>query len=459
MTALSDDISGYSDKDIKISEDGLDIDFSRAKLLNTTGSICDAYEYRQGTRRVFVKKLKARYQNSPRHRAALAKEYEIGASLSHPSLAVYRYAKNDYIVTDFIDGKTIASMIKNNDPWLESGENAVKILRELTSVIGYLHDRNLVHSDIKADNVMITNGTHNAVLVDFDKCHSSSLDMVSGNPGLYGVKEDETGNPQIDFNGLARIAEKLSGIVKSPRYKKLLRRFANVCGLPDVNPDKILKSLQPSLRNSVRTIWISITVLVILSALFAIIFFSINRNSSNTNVSSEEMILENNTDSIESDAIEKNNEAEDENEAEDAGIDIAPPTDRKSEEKVDLTSLNRELEQIYYPLYGEIDMTLGYIQEQGGADILSGKEAMQLITNVNELQQEVWNKGFKFYQSHFPQLEYKEAYEGYSKFPAFQNMVHSVDSVNALLLPVVKSKTPDLRNRSFNYDNMDDNME
>ena len=444
MTEMSNDISGYSGKDFRISEDGLDVDFSRAKLLNTTGTICDAYEYRQGTRRVFVKKLKTRFQNSPRHRAALGKEYEIGASLSHSSLAVYRYAKNDYIVSDFIDGKTLASMLQSHDLWLESGENALKILRELTSVIGYLHDRNLVHSDIKADNVIITSGTHNAVLVDFDKCHSSSLDMVSGNPGLYGVPEEETGNPQIDFNGLASIAEKLSGTVKSSRYKKLLRRFVNVCNAPGVIPNKLLDTLQLHRSNTSKTAWISIAIIALISA-FIVVFFTTNRSDI---VSGDETPNE----SPDSMTFKVDETITDPVPAESMG-EIPTHTNGKNEDKEDLTSLNQELEQIYNPLYGQIDMTLGYIQEQGGADVLYGEEAMQLIENINALQQEVWNKGFKLYRSRFPQLEYKEAYEGYTAMPAFPKMIHSIDTVNAILLPIVNAKAPELRNRSFKYDN------
>ena len=448
MTDVSNDISGYSGNDFKITEDGLDVDFSRAKLLKTTGTICDAYEFRQGTRRVFVKKLKPRFQNSPRHRAALGKEYDIGVSLSHPSLAVYRYAKNDYIVADFIDGKTLASMIQSRDPWLESGENAQKILRELISVIGYLHDRNFVHSDIKADNVIITSGTHNAVLVDFDKCHSSSLDMVSGNPGLYGVQEEETGNPQIDFNGLARIAEKLSGIVKSMGCRKLLRRFVKVCGSRGVTTDKLLDALRLRRRGAVKTVWFSVAVVVALVAVFVIIFYATNRSN---------MVSEDKT------VVVTQNENSDSIVAE---LDIPQPdvvlgenigkSDSQIREKplesTDIENLNGELEQIYYPLYGQIDMTLAYISEQGGPEVLYGEEAMQLLENVNELQQEIWNKGFKLYRDRFPHLEYKEAYKGYAAMPSFVKMVHSVDTVNKMLTPVINQKAPELRNRSFKYD-------
>lgn len=450
MTDFNNDISGFSGKDFKISEDGLDVDFSRAKLLNTTGSICDAFEYRQGTRRVFVKKLKARFQNSPRHRAALRKEYEIGASLSHPSLPVYRYAKNDYIVSDFIDGKTLSAMIQNRDPWLESGENVLKILRELTSVIGYLHDRNLVHSDIKADNVIITSGIHNAMLLDFDKCHSSALDMASGSPGLYGVKEDDTGNPQIDFNGLARIAEKLLPFVKSSGYKKLLGKFIKGCGSYGVTTDKLLDILRFRRRSAVTTVWLSAAMMVALGAAIMIVFF-VDHHPEKVTVNNSGIISQN--EGPDSTSSNLNHTIVDPVDL--VGIVETPShTGTNYEDKEDLNTLNHELEHLYYPLYAQIEMTLDYIKEQGGAEVLYGEEALQLLDNVNELQQEVWNKGFKLYWSLYPHLEYEKAYEGYTAMPAFPKMVHSVDTVNNMLVPVINKKAPELRNRTLNYDNI-----
>lgn len=105
------------------------IDFRKAKKLVTTGSICDAYDTRHYRRRVFVKRLKPEFRTSPRHLAALEKEYEIGVSLNHPGLPHYTEFHEDYIVMDFIDGHTLAYLVSKKDSRLLNPEFVIKVLK------------------------------------------------------------------------------------------------------------------------------------------------------------------------------------------------------------------------------------------------------------------------------------------------------------------------------------------
>lgn len=74
------------------------VDFSKAKKLDRSGSTCDAYECTIQHRRVFVKRLKAKCQDNPLYRAAFSKEYDLGVTLSHPSLPRYVGFGEDYLV-------------------------------------------------------------------------------------------------------------------------------------------------------------------------------------------------------------------------------------------------------------------------------------------------------------------------------------------------------------------------
>ena len=80
-----------------------------------TDNVCDAYQVRQDHTLFFVKKLKGEHTGNSVYRDALAKEYQIGSSLEHPSLPVYRFAGDDYIVMNFVDGETLACLIEKND--------------------------------------------------------------------------------------------------------------------------------------------------------------------------------------------------------------------------------------------------------------------------------------------------------------------------------------------------------
>ena len=145
------------------------IDFDDAVKLPAGGSTCDISKTRWQRRDVFVKRLKEEYRAKPLYLDALDKEFDVGVGLRHPSLPEYREFHRDYIIMDYIDGETLAVMIKRNDSWLTKEKNIVAMLRELIDVVDYLHRHNVVHCDIKPDNIMIRSNTKHLVLIDFDK--------------------------------------------------------------------------------------------------------------------------------------------------------------------------------------------------------------------------------------------------------------------------------------------------
>lgn len=222
-------VSGFgSDRD-----DGslLKVDFATAKKLGRSGSTCDAYECTIQRRRVFVKRLKTEYRDNPFYRAAFDKEYDLGVSLSHPSLPRYAGFGDDYIIMDFIEGDTLADLIRRGDSRLKDERFCRKILYELVDVVDYLHYRNIVHCDIKADNIMIPPYADRAVtLIDFDKAYTSWLDSTPGDPAKYEC--DDCADGKIDFCGIGRIAGMLGQ-----------KRVAAVCQDKDAAIGDIRKTL------------------------------------------------------------------------------------------------------------------------------------------------------------------------------------------------------------------------
>ncbi len=220
------------------SEYPSEIDFDEAVKLPEGGSTCDIYRTKWQRRDVFVKRLKEQYRSKPLYLDALDKEFDIGVNLKHPSLPEYREFHRDYIVLDYIDGITLADMIKRHDPWLSNEKHIVKMLKELVDVVGYLHRHNVVHCDIKPDNIMITANSRNLVLIDFDKCYTDALSDTSGHPSKYGLTAAESGRIAIDFHGIGMVVEKLKAGVpkfKFPQYKK----FVKACYDPNVNCEEL----------------------------------------------------------------------------------------------------------------------------------------------------------------------------------------------------------------------------
>lgn len=212
------------------------IDFSSAQRLKSEGSTCDTYVTVLQRRKVFVKRLKKEFRNSPLYRAAFDKEFDLGVGLSHISLPRYIALGDDYIVMDYIEGSTLAEQLARRRS--QSGSVITfdkrfrkKVLGELVDVIDYLHRSGVVHCDIKTDNIIIQPYADRPVmLIDLDKAYTSWLDSTYGNPLSYGCASCADG--KIDFMGLARIAGQLGE-----------RRFAKLCRRENVTVEKLRREI------------------------------------------------------------------------------------------------------------------------------------------------------------------------------------------------------------------------
>ena len=234
-----------SNPDRYTRESSHEIDFDDAIRLPEGGTTCDIYRTRWQRREVFVKRLKEEFRSKPLYLDALDKEFDVGVKLRHPSLPVYHEFHRDYIVMDYVDGHTLAEMIRSNDPWLFTERNIVKMLKELVDVVDYLHRHNIVHCDIKPDNSIITSNTKNLVLIDFDKSYTDAHCDTSGHPGKYGLSTADKGHTSLDFYGIGKVVEKLKECVSGFIFSRF-DQFVDACYSKDVNCEMLTEILNYS---------------------------------------------------------------------------------------------------------------------------------------------------------------------------------------------------------------------
>ena len=90
-------------------------------------------------------------------RKRFLREARAASSLNHPNIAVvYELGQHDgidYIVMEFIDGVTLGDEIEKGPL---SPLRLVEIMRQCTSALSKAHASNVIHRDIKPDNIMIT---------------------------------------------------------------------------------------------------------------------------------------------------------------------------------------------------------------------------------------------------------------------------------------------------------------
>ncbi|PWU01767.1 MAG: hypothetical protein C5B53_02405 [Candidatus Melainabacteria bacterium] len=102
-------------------------------------------------------------------------EYEAKAAskLSHPNLAsVFDYGRTEagapYLVMDFLDGKSLADLIKKEGQ--VNVDEAIIIFRQIAAALDYAHNNRVIHRDLKPSNIILMEdpeGNCVAKLVDF----------------------------------------------------------------------------------------------------------------------------------------------------------------------------------------------------------------------------------------------------------------------------------------------------
>lgn len=95
-------------------------------------------------------------------------EARIQASLQHPNIAtlfeLVQHGDRPCIVMEYVDGETVAELLRREGPMRT--DRALAVLRQVVDAVAYVHERGIVHRDIKANNVKLTaDGT--AKLLDF----------------------------------------------------------------------------------------------------------------------------------------------------------------------------------------------------------------------------------------------------------------------------------------------------
>ena len=108
-------------------------------------------------RDVAVKILRGDLSDDEKFVRRFQREAIAASSLSHPNIVeMYDVGEDDgkyYIVMEYVDGKTLKSLIKKRGAL--TLPEVIDIMLQLTSAIACAHDSNIIHRDIKPQNVLI----------------------------------------------------------------------------------------------------------------------------------------------------------------------------------------------------------------------------------------------------------------------------------------------------------------
>ena len=188
--------------------------FDAIEQMETQGTTCDTFRVKLYGKLHFLKRLKSEYAGDIRYQEALRKEFETGYRLEHPNLVRYISLDNDSILIEYVEGETLSQRLSSNPDYFKNRKNTDKFIRQLLNVIGYLHSHQVLHLDLKPDNILITRINDDVKLIDLGCSYTDSFPDTTGHTNAYAAPEQLSiiHSPlsiQTDIYAIGKILERL----------------------------------------------------------------------------------------------------------------------------------------------------------------------------------------------------------------------------------------------------------
>lgn len=229
-------------------------------------------------------------RESPVDRRRLQKEFEIHSRLLAPGVVRaigFEEIKGlgHCIVEEWVEGKTLSELLQGGQ--LTKKERR-RIMREIISIVGYIHSRGVVHRDLKPSNIMIRDAGGGVVLIDFglaDTDDYAELKQGAGTPGYISPEQVRYGGAEVsdDIYSLGAIMKELC-----PEYGTIAAKCTGPVEKRPKDAAKLLKSLYRHDRVP-KVIW-SLSGVAVLVALGVVAVGYINSMKTATQEAQEKVM-------------------------------------------------------------------------------------------------------------------------------------------------------------------------
>ena len=203
--------------------------FESLEPLEVQGATCDTFRVKLYGKLHFLKRLNPEYANDIRYREAFQKEFETGYRLEHPNLVRYVSRSGNDILMEYVDGETLTQRLANQPNYFKERKNTDKFIRQLLDVVGYLHSHQVLHLDLKPDNILLTRINNDVKLIDLGCCYTDTFTDTTGHTTRFASPEQLSGgatDARTDIYAIGRLLELL------PNYRQYNKVIAR-CTAPD----------------------------------------------------------------------------------------------------------------------------------------------------------------------------------------------------------------------------------
>ncbi|MDD3652947.1 MAG: Stk1 family PASTA domain-containing Ser/Thr kinase [Desulfotomaculaceae bacterium] len=174
-------------------------------------------------RLVTIKVLRPEFTSDDDFVYRFRREAQAIASLSHPNIVsiydVGRADAVDYLVMEYVEGDNLKNLIRSQGAL--PSDKAIQIARQVSDALKHAHENNIVHRDVKPQNILITSGGR-AKLTDFGIARGATAatltqtDSIVGSVHYLSPEQAQGGNvgPQSDIYSLGIVLyEMVTGVL------------------------------------------------------------------------------------------------------------------------------------------------------------------------------------------------------------------------------------------------------
>ena len=245
--------------------------FESIEWVESQGATCDTFRVKVFGKLHFLKRLKAECAGDIRYQEALRKEFETGYRLEHPNLVRYISLTDDGILMEYVDGETLSQLIASNPDYFREKKHSDKFARQLLGVLGYLHNHQVLHLDLKPDNILLTHINHDIKLIDLGFCYTDTFEDTQGHTNSFAAPEQLSGEKVDVRSDIYAFGKVLEQLPDPTIYKKVIA----YCTAE--NPDNRYQSVDDILldlnhqRQYYRYVALFVAIVAVLAVIIALL--------------------------------------------------------------------------------------------------------------------------------------------------------------------------------------------
>lgn len=223
---------GNNDHSVFIADnfEGINSQFTNFTLYRTTSlnRLVKAQRYGQWW---LLKCLREEVEDQPLYQEMLRKEFEVMIQMQHPNIVrTFGLERVDpygmCIVMEWVEGETLEDFLSKQD----DRQARIKIIKEIVEALGYMHQKDVVHRDLKPKNILVTSTGSSVRLIDFGLADTGSFAVLKKAGGTRGYVSPEqvNGEPLDVKNDIYSFGVILKEMNMGGKFNKIAER----CMLP-----------------------------------------------------------------------------------------------------------------------------------------------------------------------------------------------------------------------------------